>query len=101
MPTNEELEPLILRPQGHLGIAKARALLKRIDDAKDRIEFDFSEVESIDICILQIVLVVVASMRQHAKHFIVNDSESGVLRSTLLLAGIRPELAGLSAGLAL
>jgi anti-anti-sigma regulatory factor len=101
MLTTEELEPLILRPQGHLGIAKAHALLERINGAQGRIEFDFSEVESIDICILQIVLVVVASMRLNAKHFIVNDSESGVLRSTLLLAGIRPELAGLYPGLAL
>ncbi len=101
MPTNQELEPLILRPQGHLGIAKANALLTRIMGAKGGIEFDFSEVESIDVSILQIVLVMVASVRQRALPLIVNDSESGVLRSTLLLAGIRPELAGLSAGLAL
>jgi hypothetical protein len=84
-----------------LGIAKARALLNQINGAPDAIELDFSDVTSIDICILQIVLVVVAGMRQRARHLIVNDSESGVLRSTLLLAGIRPELAGLSAGLVL
>jgi anti-anti-sigma regulatory factor len=101
MPTNEELAPLILNPQGHLGIAKAGALLDRIKGAQAGIEFDFSAVESIDISILQIVLVVVAGMRQRGKHLIVNDSEAGVLRSTLLLAGIRPELAGLSAGLVL
>jgi anti-anti-sigma regulatory factor len=101
MQINQEIETSVVRPQGHLGIAKARALLNQINGARAGIEFDFSEVESIDVSILQIILVVVASMRQRGWPLIVNDSESGVLRSTLLLAGIRPELAGLSAGLAL
>jgi len=101
MPTNEELEPLILNPEGHLGIAKARALLERIKSAQAGVEFDFSAVESIDVSILQAILVVAADMRQRNWPLIVKDSEAGVLRSTLLLAGIRPELAGLSAPLIL
>jgi anti-anti-sigma regulatory factor len=101
MPTSEELEPLILNPEGHLGIAKARALLERIKGAPAGVEFDFSAVESIDVSILQTILVLAADLRQRGMPLIVKDSEAGVLRSTLLLAGIRPELAGLSAPLLL
>jgi len=101
METNQAIELLTLLPEGHLGIAKAGSLLNQIKGAQAGVEFDFSAVESIDASILQMLLVVVADMRQRGWPLIVKDSEAGVLRSTLLLTGVRPELAGLSAGLIL
>ena len=101
MEINEELPVSVLQPQGHLGLDEAGGLLNQIRSAEGDIEFDLSQIDSIEVSMLQVILVAVADVRRRGHSIVVKDSQSGVLRSTLLLAGIKPEQAGLSASFVL
>jgi anti-anti-sigma regulatory factor len=101
METKQEMGIVVLRPQGRLGLEKASGILSQVRAAETGVEFDLSQVDSIEVSMLQVILVAVASMRRRGRPAVVKDSEGGVLRQTLLLAGIAPELAGLSARITL
>ncbi len=101
MTESQEAGILVLRPEGQLGLQQGSHLLQQIRQAETGVEFDLSRVDFIDVPILQLILVTVASMRQRGKTIVVGDSDTKVLRSALASAGIRPELAGLAPGLTL
>ena len=101
MEIKEEPPVTVLQPQGRLGLEKASKLLKEINAAQGDVEFDLTEINAVEVGILQLIVVTVASLRRRGRAVIVKDNEEGVLRSTLLLAGIPPEQAGLSASLQL
>jgi anti-anti-sigma regulatory factor len=93
----ESLEELVmLRPQGRVNVQNAGDLLSALRQAQGGFELDLSAVESFDVSALQVILSAVATARRREKPVVVKDSEAGVLRSTLVLAGIDPIQAGLS-----
>jgi anti-anti-sigma factor len=92
---------LIVRPRGELGASQAAELLEEIRQTSDGLELDFSAVDSLDLAVLQLLLVTIASAASRRGPVVVKDSDSQVLRSTLNLAGVRPEKCGLSADLVL
>jgi anti-anti-sigma regulatory factor len=101
MEINQEVGIVVLKPQGRLGLEQATGMLSKIRAAEAGVEFDLSQVDSIEVSMLQVILVTVASMRRRGLLAVVKDSDSGVLRQTLLLTGIAPEQAGLSARITL
>ena len=82
-----------------MGASEAADLLEEIRRTSGGLDLDFSEVESLDLAVLQLLLVTVASAASRNGPVVVVDSDSQVVRSTLNLAGIRPEKGGLSADL--
>jgi anti-anti-sigma regulatory factor len=101
METRDEAGCVAIKLEGRLGPERANELLSKIRDVKTDLELDLSRVDSIEVSILQVILVTVASLRKRGNAVIVKDSESGILRSVLRLIGISPEQAGLSASLTL
>jgi len=101
MEMNIELPVTVLQPEGRLGLEQASDLLKEINAAEGDLEFDLSKTDLIEISMLQVFVVTVASLRRRGRAVIVRDSDDGILRSTLAMAGIPPEQAGLSASLLL
>jgi anti-anti-sigma regulatory factor len=101
METQRQIEPVRIQPEGRLGLEKANWMLEKIRTAEAGVELDLSRVDSIEVSMLQVILVTVASLRKKGQAVIVTDSDDGVLRAALALSGISPEQAGLSASLAL
>ena len=101
METRDEAGCVAIKLEGRLGPERANELLSKIRDVKTDLELDLSGVDSIEVSILQVILVTVASLRKRGNDVIVKDSESGILRAVLRLTGINPEQAGLSASLTL
>jgi anti-anti-sigma regulatory factor len=101
MQINDDLRLTVLQPEGRLGLEQANGLLEQIQAAEGDVEFDFSKIDLIEVSMLQVILVTVASIRRRGRTVVVKDSDSGVLRSTLRLTGIKPAEAGLSASLVL
>ncbi len=99
--TIEQAHSLVLRPSGRLGSEQSAILVQQIKHAAAGVELDLGAVELIEVSMLQVILVTVASLKRRGLPVVISDNEVGVLRSTLQLAGIRPELAGLSPRLAL
>jgi|GEM_PF-6662374 len=97
----ESEEVLSLRPSGRLMTSDTSELLGDIRRAPAGVELDLSAVDSLDLSMLQLIVVVTSTLRQRGHRVVITDSEDGVLRSALELSGIRPELAGLSARFAL
>jgi anti-anti-sigma regulatory factor len=80
MEINQEVGIVVLKPQGRLGLEQAAGMLSKIRAAEAGVEFDLSQVDSIEVSMLQVILVTVASMRRRGLLAVVKDSDSGVLR---------------------